>query len=166
MNRKRASNPEYGIGRSKRGRKFQQIIISTLSAVCVFLLFKVQQSQRIPWYQSGEDGKQEEYSRISGGYKNVKLRGSAETDVQREKVAVVLERGNVWNLKKLRHFQQVIQERLLVTKFRFPKHIVEIEKFMKEFGKTPEYWKTALPTIFNPIGYVTNFTVCSFIFIL
>ena len=66
--------------------------------------------------------------------------------------AIVADESTVWKLRKLKNFQALTHDLLLRHKLLIPKKIPEVEDFMLEARLQPEYWKTALPSIFYLSG--------------
>ena len=69
------------------------------------------------------------------------------------KNAIIAENDAIHNIRRLKEFQSVTHDILLRHKLDVPHKIEEIETFMsKATNLQPEYWKTALPAIFDPRG--------------
>ena len=69
-----------------------------------------------------------------------------------QKHAIIAESYTIRKIKGLKEFQSLTHSILLRQKLAFPRKIDEIESFMYELNLKPEYWKTTLPSIFDPRG--------------
>ena len=69
-----------------------------------------------------------------------------------QKYAIIAENDKIHKIRRLKEFQSVTHSILLKQELDFPRKIEEIESFMYKLNLQPEYWKTTLPSIFDPRG--------------
>ena len=69
-----------------------------------------------------------------------------------QRYAMIAEDNAIHKIRSLKEFQSVTHYILLRLKLDSPQKIEEVETFMKEVNLEPEYWKTTLPSIFDPRG--------------
>ena len=67
-----------------------------------------------------------------------------------QRYAMIAEDNAIHKIRRLKEFQSVTHDILLRLKLDSPKKIEEVETFMKKVNLQPEYWKTCLPSIFDP----------------
>jgi len=69
-----------------------------------------------------------------------------------QKYAIIADSNKIHKIRGLKEFQSLTHSILLRQELAFPRKIEEIENFLYELNLQPEYWKTTLPSIFNPLG--------------
>lgn len=69
-----------------------------------------------------------------------------------QRYAIIAEDNAIHKIRRLKEFQSVTHYILLRFKLDFPRKIEEVETFMKKVNLKPEYWKTTVPSIFDPRG--------------
>ena len=72
---------------------------------------------------------------------------------QHKNVVFLAGARSVESIDTLQAFQDVTHSRLMRAKLRHPLTILLLDTLLSDNGRPQEYWKTSLPTIFDPSGY-------------
>ena len=69
-----------------------------------------------------------------------------------QKNAIIADENTIWKIGRLKNFQSFTHSLLMSCKLKIPTKLPEVESFMKKAKLQPEYWKTTIPSIFDPYG--------------